>query len=104
MTMTQRQPAVTRAEFEALQAEIEQDREVRAETHALVIELHTALMKPAPGQDHSLLHRMAVVTISAETGQAVGNRLIRMAKIVSAVGAICAGALALVGFGHEVPK
>ena len=52
---------VTRQEFEEMKAR-------QAEMKAMVKDLHDALMVPQPGQEKSLLERMATVTIGIEGG------------------------------------
>ena len=47
--------------------EIEEIKDQLAETQKLVKELHDALMVAQPGQDKSLLERMAAVTIGVES-------------------------------------
>lgn len=98
--MTSRRPAaVTRAEFDELLAALEADRKMLRETHAVVMGLHTAWIEPQPGQEHGLLHRMAAVTIAAETGQAAGERIIWWAKVIGAVGVIASSLYAAIRFG-----
>lgn len=68
-----------------------------------VAALTNALLVPQPGQAHSLLDRMAAVTIAAESGKAAGDRVVRVAAIVAAVFTIFASAAAALKFGHA-PK
>lgn len=98
--MPPRPPAVTRAEFDQLLEELAADRRLRKETHALVMGLHRALIEPEPGHDHGLLHRMAAVTIAAETGRAAGERIVWWAKVIGAAGVILSSLYAAVRFGH----
>ncbi len=102
MTDRPRRPsqAVTREEFDKLLEALEADRRMRKETHALVMGLHRALIEPEPGHDHGLLHRMAAVTIAAETGRAAGERIIWWAKVIGAAGALIGAFYAAVRFGH----
>lgn len=99
MPTTRRPAAVTRAEFDELLAALEADRKMRKETHALVMGLHRALIEPEPGHDHGLLHRMAAVTIAAETGRAAGERLIWWAKVIGAASLILSSLYAAIRFG-----
>jgi hypothetical protein len=96
-----RPPApVNRAEFDQLIETLEADRRMRKETHALVMGLHRALIEPEPGHDHGLLHRMAAVTIAAETGRAAGERIVWWAKVVAAAGVIFSAIMAAIRFGR----
>ena len=54
----------------------------------LIIALHTALMVRQPGQNRSLLERMATVTVAIEGGQSTGRILIWIAGVLAAVGSI----------------
>ena len=74
---------VTRAELTAIQAKVDQ-LEVMLES------IHSALMKPNPGETMSLLDRMARLTIGLEGGA-------RTAKIMFLV----LGALAALGFSMK---
>lgn len=102
---------ITRAEFDALakavQALTEQlqaDRTMLKQTHEMVVGLHRALVEPEPGQEYGLLHRMAVVTIAAETGQAAGERIIWLAKVLGAAGLLVSSFWAAIRFGHTTGK
>lgn len=104
-------PTITRAEFdglakavEALTEQLQADRAIRKQTHEMVVVLHRALVEPEPGQDHGLLHRMAVVTIAAETGRAAGEKIIWWAKVLGAAGLIVSSFWAAVRFGHTTGK
>lgn len=68
-----------------------------------VTALTNALLVPQPGQTHSLLDRMAAVTIAAESGKAAGDRLVRIAAMVAAVTTIVGGVWTFLKFGHA-PK
>jgi hypothetical protein len=61
--------------------EIEEIKDQLAETQKLVKELHDALMVAQPGQDKSLLERMAAVTIGVESG----TRTVRFVLILLAL-------------------
>ena len=74
---------VSRAEFDELQKS-------QAETHAMVADMHRALMVAQPGHTKSLVDRMAEVTIRVETGDRVMSLTIRVAAFLAAVGAIAA--------------
>lgn len=90
-----RSAAVTRKEFEQLEADLhalkeqlEQAATERTRTLTLVEALHNALMVPSPGQGNkSLLDRMAAVTISIESGNRVTGWLIAGAGFIAAIGA-----------------
>ena len=101
---------VTRAEMDAiarqmqqLTAQLQSDLAMRKETHAMVMRLHGALIEPAPGQDHGLLHRMAAVTIATESGQAAGRWLVRFAAIVAAISVLITAFYTAIRFGQP-PK
>ena len=64
----------------------------QAQSTAMIQALHGALMDPQPGYPDSLLERVAKVTLAVETGNAVGNKMIWLAKVVGAISVI-AGAL-----------
>lgn len=61
-------PQVTRAEFDEMKAQA-------AHTQRMVQDLHDAMMVPQPGQEKSLLERMALVTINVENGAHTMRRL-----------------------------
>ena len=52
--------------------------------------MFNALMVPQPGQDRSLLSRMASVTIAIEGGQSVGKIFVWVAGVLAAIGAVYA--------------
>jgi hypothetical protein len=108
MTVSRPPATVTRAEVEALRvtllqitAALNDDRAMRTETHAMVTGLHHALIDPEPGHDHGLLHRMAAVTIAAETGRAAGEWIIWGAKVAAAASIILGALWAVIRFGHD---
>lgn len=105
--MPSRQQTITREEFENLALtvaqlvkQVEADRQMRKEIHAKVMELHRGLLEPEPGHEQGLLHRMAAVTIAAETGKAAGEWFIWWAKVAAAVGVILSSFYAAIRFGH----
>ena len=53
-------------------------------------EMHDALMKRQPGEEHSLLERMAIVTRGVESGRLIGRVLIWVAGVLAALAAIVA--------------
>ena len=53
-------------------------------------EMHDALMKCQPGEEHSLLERMAIVTRGVESGRTVGHVLVWLAGVLAAIAAIVA--------------
>lgn len=88
---------VTRAEFDLLaksaadmREELSEARKAAADTHIMVQSLHQALLRPSPGQERSLLDRMAEVTINIESGGQVSGFLIKLAATLAAVGSIWA--------------
>lgn len=89
--------AVTRAELDEFMSRLE-DLEAqgklaaseRTETLKLVSSIHSALMEPSPGQNRSLLDRMAAVTINIESGERVTALIVRLAGVLAAAGAILA--------------
>lgn len=78
------------AELADVRAELSDARKAASETHAMIQALHQALMKPSPGQEESLLDRMAAVTINIESGGKVSSLLVRFAALLAAVGSIWA--------------
>lgn len=72
-------PNVTREEFEEMKAR-------QAETQAMVKDMHDALMVPAPGETHSLVHRMAETTRDIETGKRAGRLILWIAGALAALG------------------
>lgn len=68
-------------------AAIERDA---AETRAKLEGLHDALMTRQPGEEHSLLERMAIVTRGVESGRTVGRVLVWLAGVLAALAAIVA--------------
>jgi hypothetical protein len=70
---------VTRQEFEEIKTR-------QAETQALVKELHDALMVPQPGQQRSLLERMANVTIGVESGTRTARAVMLFLGFLAMVG------------------
>ena len=89
-----------RAEHSATQAAAQDAQAAAQETHDKVAAIHKALMVPQPGQTRSLLDRMAAVTISIESGERVGNWIVRGARVIAALGVIVAAFYAIVRFGH----
>lgn len=88
---------VTRAEVihleqtvAGMRVELADARRAAADTHAMVQALHQALMRPSPGQERSLLDRMAEVTISIESGGQVSGLLIKLAASLAAIGSLWA--------------
>ncbi len=88
---------VTRAEYEELkrsaaraQSAAEKAEAAAKETHDKIADIHKALMVPFPGQDKSLLDRMAVVTINVESGGRVAALAVRIAAVLAAIGAVWA--------------
>ena len=74
----------------ALSAQISaQNSKIDAQTEKIDA-LYEALMVPQPGQDKSLLNRMASVTIAIEGGQGVGRIFVWIAGVLAAIGAVWA--------------
>ncbi len=69
----------------------------------MIEDIHSGLMKPQPGYEDSLLDRVAKVTLSVETGNAFGNRLIWLAKVLGALSIIASAVYALSHLG-DPPK
>ena len=103
MTETQRQPRARHAKLEDLaelkrvheglaaevasqKKEIEAMRESSEDTHKKVSALHAALMEASPGQEKSLLQRMAAVTIGVESGQRAGRIVLWIAGALAVFG------------------
>ena len=72
------------------------------DTNAKVSALHRLLMEPQPGHEKSLIERVAAVTIAAETGTAAGDKIVRWAKIIAAIGTVCAAIVAALRFGTDL--
>ena len=87
---TPRQRAVTRAEFDELNRALEAASTATKETHDKVSDIHKALMLPSPGQEKSLLDRMALVTINVESGGRVASIMVKIAAVLAAIGVIWA--------------
>lgn len=87
---TPRQRAVTRAEFDELKRALEAASTATKETHDKVSDIHKALMLPSPGQEKSLLDRMALVTINVESGGRVASIMVKIAAVLAAIGVIWA--------------
>lgn len=73
--------AVTRAEFERLEADL-------AETKAMVAALHGALMVAQPGHDRPLIQRMGAVVVGIESGDRAAKTIIKAAQIITAIGVL----------------
>ena len=70
---------VTRQEFEEIKTR-------QAETQTLVKELQDALMMTQPGQNRSLLERMAAVTIGVESGTRTARAVMLFLGFLAMVG------------------
>jgi hypothetical protein len=77
-------------------AAIERDA---AETRAKLEGLHDALMTRQPGEEHSLLERMAIVTHGIESGRNAGRILIWIAGVLAAIAAISTATAARLHIG-----
>ncbi|NBE05920.1 hypothetical protein [Paragemmobacter ruber] len=100
--MTERKGAVTRAEFEAMRAEIAAlvetvDAQARqaADAQALrhedsqkIDRLYQALMVPQPGNEKALVDRVAAVAIAFEVGDQATRWIVRGAQVLAALGVI----------------
>lgn len=76
-------PPTTAARLAALERDVADMREK-------LDEMHDALMKCQPGEEHSLLERMAIVTRGVESGRTVGHVLVWLAGVLAALAAIVA--------------
>lgn len=85
-----RQRAVSREEFEELKRALDAASMATRETHDKVADIHKALMQPSPGQEKSLLDRMALVTINVESGGRVAAIMVKIAAVLAAIGAVWA--------------
>ena len=101
---------VSRAEFDALRSvagqaalDAAEALEMHRATHEMVKGIHDALIKPLPGQQHGLLHRTALLVNASDAGKAAGDKLIRMAKVIGAIGTVAAAAVAIFRYGQHVP-
>lgn len=93
--MTASPGPVTRAELAemnrrmtAIEADNAETKQLAQETHDMVQKMHAALMTKQPGQDATLLDRMAAQTIAMESGVRVARMLIFVAGFLAALGAI----------------
>jgi len=102
MTTPPRQRAVTRPEFEALAARVDEDHAIRADSNAKINAMFDALMVPQPGHEKSLLERMAETTIDIESGQRVGRMIVRTVGVISAISAAIATFYAAIRFGGSL--
>ena len=88
-------------QIDALTARVEAGEKMRKETHAMVADMHRALMEPQLGQgDKSLVERMASVTVDIESGKRATDNLIAIAKRLVAVAAFIAMLAAFLKFGQ----
>lgn len=87
ITALEKEVAEVREKQENLEREIRGWRAQSKETHDMVAGLSSALMQPSPGQDRSLLDRMATVTISLERGTWAGRMAIYAIGVLVSVGA-----------------
>jgi len=76
-------PPTTAARLAAVEREL-------ADMRGKLDEMHDALMKCQPGEEHSLLERMAIVTRGVESGRTVGHVLVWLAGVLAALAAIVA--------------
>lgn len=76
-------PPTTGARLAALEREF-------ADAKIKLGELHDALMQRQPGDEHSLLERMAILTRGVESGRIVGRVLVWAAGVLAAIAAIIA--------------
>lgn len=76
-------PPTTAARLAAVEREL-------ADMRGKLDEMHDALMKRQPGEEHSLLERMAIVTHGVESGRTVGHVLVWLAGVLAALAAIVA--------------
>lgn len=76
-------PPTTAARLAAVERDVADMREK-------LDEMHDALMKRQPGEEHSLLERMAIVTRGVESGRTVGHVLVWLAGVLAALAAIVA--------------
>ena len=98
---TQAQLDAMNSRIDALAKQLADDLTVRTENHAMLSQLHSALMVPQPGQDgKSLLGRMADVTVDIESGKRSTDNLIGIARRLAAVGAFIAVLAASLKFGE----
>ena len=77
-------PPTTAARLAAVEREL-------ADMRGKLGDLHDALMQRQPGEEHSLLERMAIVTRGIESGRSAGRVVIWIAGLLTAV-AVIAGA------------
>lgn len=67
---------------------------------AMIQAMHNALMQPQVGYEHSLLERVAKVTMSVESGNAVGRRIILIAQVLGALSVIASAIYTFTHFGR----
>ena len=88
-------------QIDALTARVEAGEKMRKETHAMVADMHRALMEPQLGQgDKSLVERMASVTVDIESGKRATDNIIAIARRLVAVAAFIATLAAIMKFGQ----
>lgn len=68
--------------------EVQEMREAIAAQGKKIDAMYSALMERQPGQEKSLLERMAVVTVAIESGQTVGKLIVWGAGVLAAIGSI----------------
>lgn len=78
------------ARMVALERDVSGMHEKLDEMREKLDEMHDALMKRQPGEEHSLLERMVIVTRGVESGRTVGHVLVWLAGVLAALAAIVA--------------
>jgi hypothetical protein len=101
----------TNADIIARQQQME---ETILNMEGMLTELYQTMMVPQPGQSHSLLNRMAKVTIDIESGERTSDRAVKMAQKLITLGslgktvglwvAIAAAVVAFLKLGQWPPK
>ena len=69
-------------------AEASAAKRIAGETHDMVEAIHNKLMTPQPGQNRSLLDRMASVTIDIESGKRTGQIIVALVGFAMAIAAL----------------
>ncbi len=82
--------------------EVEEIKSELADTRAMVKDLHDALMVAQPGQEKSLLERMATVTLNVESGARTMRNFGAGARAVTLILALLAAIGISFRFGVDV--
>lgn len=76
---------------------------VQKETHAMTLEMYTALIRPSVAYDGSLIDALTELAINVKSGQRVAGWVVIWAKWLSAAAVVLAALYALIQFGQPRP-